>query len=294
MNRSFAVVGAQGQLGCCLVRMLADDPGRRLAAAFSHADLDIADEKAVDAALALLPRESTVLNAAAFTAVDRCESEWEAALRVNRDGPSNLGRSCAKHGHALVHVSTDYVFDGESERDYDEAAFPNPQSAYGRSKLAGEEVLQSIDPEFLVVRASWLFGPGKNFVEAILGQALKRRSEGDETPLKVVDDQVGSPTYAWDLGEGLLALHEAGARGRLHLSNRGATTWYDFAREVLDQAGFSEVAVVRAATADLHLPAKRPRRSVLDCRRAEGLGVALRDWRQALAVYLASPSRMPA
>jgi dTDP-4-dehydrorhamnose reductase len=141
----------------------------------------------------------------------------------------------------------------------------------------------------LVVRTSWVFGRGRNFIAAILAQAEERRRKGDATPLRVVDDQRGRPTYAVDLAAGLLGLVEGGARGLYHLANRGEATWWELARASLDEAGFGDLAIDRIRTQDLRLPAPRPAYSVLDCSKAEGLGVDLRGWREALLAYLRSP-----
>jgi len=146
------------------------------------------------------------------------------------------------------------------------------------------------DPEALVVRTSWVFGPGRNFVGAILRQARLRRSGEARGPLSVVDDQRGCPTYAADLAEGLCALRAAGAQGLYHLCNAGPITWWDFARAILDETGHGDLQIERARTADLSLPAPRPAYSVLDCSRAAALGVRLRGWREALIDYLASPA----
>jgi dTDP-4-dehydrorhamnose reductase len=283
------VTGSQGQLGSCLVRSLEGDPGEELARACSHRELDVADPRAVARLLeGLAPPPDVLVNAAAFTAVDRCESEGEVAMRVNGEAPGHLARLCKQEGIRLVHVSTDYVFDGEGTRPYTEEAKPDPRSAYGRSKLAGERRVLETSPAFLVVRTSWVFGPGRNFVEAILRQARLRREGEASGPLRVVDDQEGCPTYAADLAEGIRALVAAGAGGLVHLSNGGACTWWDFARAILDEAGHGELEIERGRTEELDLPAPRPRYSVLDCSRAASLGVVLRPWRDALRDYLRS------
>jgi dTDP-4-dehydrorhamnose reductase len=140
--------------------------------------------------------------------------------------------------------------------------------------------------EGLVVRTSWLFGPGRNFIEAILEQAAKRRSGEVEGPLRVVEDQRGCPTYAVDLAAGVVALVEAGARGIVHLTNSGSATWWEFARAILDSAVYGDLEVEATATKDLSLPAARPTYSVLSCTRATQLGVTMRPWRDALTAYL--------
>jgi dTDP-4-dehydrorhamnose reductase len=149
-------------------------------------------------------------------------------------------------------------------------------------------------PGFLVARTSWVFGEGRNFVAAVLGQAGARRSGQASGPLRVVDDQRGRPTYAVDLAGGLLGLLEAGAQGLYHVANEGVASWWDLARAALDESGFSGIGIERIATRDLDLPAPRPAWSVLDCSKAEALGVRLRSWREALRAYLASGAPPPA
>jgi dTDP-4-dehydrorhamnose reductase len=280
------VTGARGQLGAALVQVLA---GRGEAVDAHDSTLDVADSDAVAETLLRSPGgpPEILVNAAAFTHVDRCEREPEAAERVNAGAPSGLARLCRGPGVRLVHVSTDYVFDGESKVAYDEDAAPAPQSVYGRTKLAGEQAVLEADPGFLVIRTSWVFGRGRNFVANVLAQAAKRGQAGE--PLSVVDDQTGRPTYATDLAQGIVRLVEGGRCGLYHLAGGGTATWWELARTALDHAGWSELPIERIRTADLDLPAPRPRNSVLDCGKAEAAGVRLRDWREALAAYLDSP-----
>jgi dTDP-4-dehydrorhamnose reductase len=280
------VTGAQGQLGTALLRCLAAR-GARVTA--TDLELDVADADAVEAALLAVPGgpPEMLLNAAAFTAVDRCEREQALAERINAAAPAGLARVCRARGVRLVHVSTDYVFAGDCERPYREEDPPAPRSAYGRTKLAGERAVLAESPDFLVVRTSWLFGRGRNFMGAILAQAQAGR------PLRVVDDQTGRPTYAADLAEGLLRLALAGRRGLYHVANAGVATWWDVARATLDLAGYGEVPVEPIHTDALRLDAPRPRFSVLDCSKAEREGIALRPWRDALADYLASEDAPP-
>jgi len=259
-----------------------------------------------------------VFNAAAYTAVDRCEREEALAYATNAEGAERLARRCKEKGALLVHVSTDYVFDGTASEPYSEAEPTSPASAYGRTKLAGEEGVLSAAASHLVVRTSWVFGPGRNFVAAILEQARKRRSGELTGPLRVVDDQVGSPTYADHLSVGLVSLAEralGGAartdaqpceesdaktpggdaqragepiEGLYHLTSAGHTSWWGFARRILDRTGHEDLEIDRMKTASLDLPAARPAYSVLDTSRAGALGVDLPPWEQGLDDYLAS------
>ena len=252
-------------------------------------EVDIADAAALaDFLGAEGPTPRVVANAAAFTQVDRCEQEPELAGRVNHEGPAVLAEACKRIGARLVHVSTDYVFPGDGSEPYRETDPPGPHSAYGRTKLAGEQAVFEALPEALVVRTSWVFGRGRNFIAAILDQARQRRSATAEGPLRVVDDQIGRPTYAVDLAEGIWQLVEAGASGLYHLSNADQGTWWDLGRFCLDEAGHGDLVVERIRTGDLDLPADRPAWSVLDCSKAEAMGVAMRPWRDAVRAYLRS------
>jgi dTDP-4-dehydrorhamnose reductase len=284
------ITGCRGQLGHALVRQLRADPDSELCAAVDLPEVDVADPAAVARLFRELSAPPDVLvNAAAFTHVDRCEREPEAARRANADAPGVLAEACAAAGIPLAHVSTDYVFAGDADRPYREEDPPAPRSEYGRSKLAGEERVRAVFDDFLLARTSWVFGHGRNFVAAILAQAEARRRGEVSEPLRVVDDQRGCPTYAEDLAAGILALLEARARGLYHLAGGGVATWWDLARATLDARGFEDLVVERIQTADLDLDAPRPAWSVLDCSRAEALGVRLRGWRDALHAYLESP-----
>jgi len=275
-----------------------------LAGAFSRAKLDVSDKGQVQHLKeAVLSEVDVVVNAAALTAVDLCETQSAQAFAVNAEGPALLGQACRETGTSIIHVSTDYVFDGNASEPYSEDHPRNPQSVYGQSKAEGEVRLLESMPEALVVRTSWLFGPGRNFVVAIREQAEKRRRGEAVGPLRVVADQRGTPTYAGDLADGLRRLgrqlrgaensqEEAAAEGGhtlsglMHLSNVGQTSWFSFAREILDQSGFAEVEIEPCETGELNLPAPRPSYSVLDCARAQRLGIRLRTWQAALAAYL--------
>jgi len=279
------VTGSAGQLGTALVGAL----GAR-GHDFGEGDraLDVTNAEALRAfleGLAAGPPE-VLVNAAALTQVDRCEREPELAQRVNALAPASLAKLCAEWKTRLVHVSTDYVFGGEGERPYREEDPVHPRSVYGATKLAGEEAVRAASPRNLVVRSSWVFGRGRNFVAAVLSRA-RSAAEGGEG-LRVVDDQRGRPTYASDLAEGLVTLVEGGARGLYHLANSGEASWWDVARLSLDQAGYAGLPIQRIGSEELHLAAPRPRYSVLDCSRAEGQGVRLRSWQDALEAFLSS------
>ncbi|HUG55256.1 MAG TPA: dTDP-4-dehydrorhamnose reductase, partial [Vicinamibacteria bacterium] len=260
------VTGAGGQLGRELVARL----GGRLAAAATHAQLDVADAAAVQEAVARA-RPDVVFNAAAYNRVDAAESEPLAALAVNAAGVWNLARAAGAAGALLVHVSTDYVFDGLRSTPYAEDDLPRPLGVYGVSKRAGELMLEAAGGPALLVRTSGVFGPGGSrskggsFVDRILDRARSG------APLRVVDDQVFAPTYAPDLAGALIGLAEDGARGVLHVVGEGSCSWHELAVATLELAGIAApVAPVRAA--HLALAARRPAYSVLSTARYRGLG----------------------
>ena len=284
------VTGRTGQLGRCLTRQLEQDAGVETVVAIGREELDLTDAGALGEGVAdwKLCGGDVVVNAAAYTAVDACETDLEAATAVNAIAPERMARACHEAGARFVHVSTDYVFDGQGAAPYREDHPTGPATAYGRTKLDGERRVLGACPDALVVRTSWVFGPGRNFVGAILRQAGLRRSGEVAGPLSVVDDQRGCPTYADDLATGIRELVAAGARGLVHLSNAEPATWWDFARAILDETGHGDLEIDRARTADLGLPAPRPAYSVLDNGRAAELGVELRSWREALVAYLRS------
>jgi dTDP-4-dehydrorhamnose reductase len=258
-------------------------------------DVDVADADALARFFdGLREPPDVVANAAAFTQVDRCEREPELARRANGVAPGLLAERCRELGARLVHVSTDYVFAGDASRPYREDDPPAPRSAYGRTKLEGEQRVRAVSPDFLVVRTSWVFGAGRNFVAAILAQALARRRGEASGPLRVVDDQRGRPTYARDLADGIWRLVEGGARGLYHVANEGVATWWDLARFCLDEAGCRDLEVLKISSGELEVDAPRPAWSVLDTTKAAGQGVALRSWQDAVKDYLrsdASPLR---
>jgi dTDP-4-dehydrorhamnose reductase len=293
MNSHYFVLGKNGQLGRWLTRLVADGEGCALSAAFAHADLDLADRDAVMGLESDCAGDQVdwLLNAAAYTAVDLCETETSACNATNADGPGHLADWCREQKVSLVHVSTDYVFAGDASEPYRESDPTSPQTAYGRSKLEGEvQVLERL-PSAWVVRTSWVFGPGKNFVGAIVRQGVLRKTGKLDGPLRVVDDQLGCPTYAKDLAAGILELTQLQGvepGGVIHLSNTEPCTWWDFARAILDGVGYRDLEIERVATSEFVTPAARPAYSVLDGSKARGLGISLRSWRDALDDYLAS------
>lgn len=268
------VTGAAGMLGSD-VTAAAEAAGHDVTA-LARRDLDIADLRAVAAAVAGA-RPDAIVNCAAWTDVDRAEAEEDAAMAVNGTGVGHLAAAAREHGAHLVHVSTDYVFDGSGTRPYVESDPVAPISAYGRSKLAGEAALDL--ERAACVRAAWLFGAnGGNFAATM----LRLSTERDE--LTVVDDQVGYPTYTGHLAPALVKLAEDRTRGLLHAHGAAdPCSWFDFARAIFEQAG-REMTVHRGDSADLPRPAPRPAYSVLGTERPEA--PHLPDWREGLAAYL--------
>lgn len=223
-----------------------------------------------------------VVHCAAYTAVDRAESEETLAFAVNADGTRNVARECREQGALLVTFGTDYIFDGTSSVPYREEDPARPLSAYGRSKLAAEEALRAEAPDHLLIRTQWLYGPyGRNFVYAILDRA--RRGE----PLRVVSDQRGTPTSARDLADATGRLLESDARGTFHFSNEGETTWFDFASFLLAHAFPGPFSLSPALTGELAHPAPRPAYSVLSKEKYRGFtGDVPRRWEEAVTDFL--------
>jgi dTDP-4-dehydrorhamnose reductase len=229
-------------------------------------------------------RPEAAIHCAAYTAVDRAEAEQELAHAVNATGTGNMARACRERGILLVTFGTDYVFDGEASRPYREEDPVRPLSAYGKSKLAAEEALRESGADHLLVRTQWLYGPGgRNFVLTILEKA--RRCE----TLRVVSDQAGCPTFSRDLAKAVLKLIDVGARGTVHFSNEGETTWYGLAKYVLERSGLAEVPLLPAATRDLPYPARRPAYSVLSKEKYRRItGDSPRRWEAAVVEFLES------
>jgi dTDP-4-dehydrorhamnose reductase len=283
LRRRVLITGASGMLGSDLGPVLAAAGYEVLARPKS--DLDITDEKEVSRALAEV-RPDVLVNCAAFTKVDACETD-PRALEVNAKAVGLLADACGHVSAQLVQVSTDFVFDGSKRAPYVEDDPAEPLSAYGRGKRAGEEEALRL-PGSLVVRSSWLFGrSGWNFIEAILNQV-----ESGKERLSVVNDQIGRPTSATDLSEAILALLEAGASGIYHFANRGEVSWYEFAREILWLAGHGGVPIDATTSEALARPAPRPPYSTLDTGKYERLtGRPVRHFRDPLAEYLALRAR---
>ena len=271
------VTGANGMLGRALAERLSSGNTLLL---WGREEADLADDAAVEEAARGIEFDA-IVNAAAFTEVDRCESEFDLALRGNRDAVRNVARLARERGARLVTVSTDYVFDGTATAPIPPSAPVNPLSVYGRTKLAGERAVQAVSPRWLVVRTAWLVGVhGRNFVEAVRERAARG------LPLEVVDDQRGTPTFTFDLAAALVTLGLGGYTGVLHVTNQGECSRHEQAAEILRQTGLR--APLTAVKSDRHpRPARRPAYSVLDNSAAIAiLGAPLPPWRESLARYL--------
>ena len=273
------ITGADGQLGVELVRALAVQ-GEVIGSTLT--DLDVTDPRCAGRLAALRP--DWVVHAAAATDVDGCESEPERAMAVNAEGTRRVAEGCRQAGAGLAYISTDYVFDGRKGQPYTEEDLPAPLSVYGRSKLEGEHATRALASRWVIIRTAWLYGThGRNFVKTILEKA----AAGER--LRVVDDQVGSPTYAADLADAVGQMLGRGVTGLFHVTNSGSCSWFEFAGRILRLAGAASVPLDRISSAELRRPARRPAYAVLQdaAWRAAGLP-PLRPWPDALAAMLAA------
>ena len=285
-----AVVGAAGQLGRELRRVLPATDTIPL----TRAEADLHDTGVVQARLEAA-RPDVVVNCAADNRVDAAETDARDAVAVNALGVAALARHCRDHDALLVHVSTDYVFDGRATLPYTEDDAPNPLGAYARTKYAGELLAQALAPRHAILRVAGLYaeggsrGKGGNFVDKVLAQARAGR------PLRIVSDQVTAPTWARDVAEAMALLVPriatgAAPSGVYHVTNAGECSWFEFARAALELAGL-RADVTPITTAELAAPAPRPAYSVLANTRLERLGTPLRGWRDALAAYVGDATR---
>ena len=277
------VTGADGQLGRSLRRLGATGANRYT---FTDvAELDITDADAVRRQFGE-HRYDVVINCAAYTNVERAEAEEEAADRLNRLAVRHLAQAAAATGATLIHISTDYVFDGHASTPYTEEATPGPLNAYGRTKLAGEEEIAATGCHALIFRTAWLYSEfGGNFLKTML------RLTAEKEHINVVADQIGTPTYAGDLALALFSIIEggyyAGREGIYHFTNEGACSWYDFAVEIARAAGHDTCRIEPCRTADYPTRAQRPAYSLLDkskVRRTFGLEIP--HWRESMLYCL--------
>jgi len=295
-KRKILTTGSGGMLGTDLVSEFKDDYNvygldlvhRPPVAAGDFSRCDITNEGETLRVISKI-KPDIVIHTAAWTDVDGCELDKDKAYEINSEGTENVALGCKSAGAVLVYISTDFVFNGKKRSPYKETDRPDPLSIYGDSKLLGENAVDRILDRYFILRTSWLYGSsGKNFVDTIIEKARASKE------LKVVDDQVGSPTYTKDLAEAigaLLSQMEFKGKGIYHVSNSGSVSWYDYAKTILKLSG-SKTKVIPISSKELDRPAKRPAMSVLDNSKfSRFTGYKMRNWKAALEEYLAKRGR---
>ena len=278
MTERILIVGGNGQLGNCIRKIAADFENQYEFNFTDSQTLNITDRDSIsDVFYDFKPH--FCINASAYTAVDLAEKEPEKAFAVNAEGVANLAEACEEYNCVLIHVSTDYVFDGETNISYSEDSFTNPQGVYGASKLKGEELATDLNPKTIVIRTSWLYSEfNKNFVKTMLNLF----SQKDE--LGIVADQFGQPTNANDLAEAIMKIIEAEPKtyGIFHFSNYPETTWFEFAQKIAEFSG-SKIKLNAITTEDFPTPAKRPKRSTMSLDKIESIyNIQLKHWENSL------------
>jgi dTDP-4-dehydrorhamnose reductase len=276
-----AIIGANGQLGVDLCRVLSGQ-GITLAA-LTHQDVDVSDSDQVDPVLDAV-RPDVVISTAAYHKVEECEHHPGTSFAVNATGPRNLAQACRRINAVLVHFSTDYVFDGSQKQPYRESDLPHPLNVYGVSKLAGEAMVPFTWGRHFVIRTCGLYGTagssgkGGNFVETMLKKAAG-------SPLRVVNDQVLTPTFTGDLAEAVSQLIRNDAYGLYHVSAEGQCSWYEFARKIFELENLA-VDLKPVSTLEFPSPVQRPAYSVLSKQKLKSLGISMPPWEDGLARYL--------
>lgn len=280
------IAGWQGQVARALVETAPGCPDVT-ACAVGRAALDICEARSIERALSSIS-PTVVINSAAYTAVDEAETEVERAFALNRDGARLLAEAAARRNIPIIHISSDYVFDGSKPTPYVEDDPPSPVTVFGRSKLEGEEAVRAANPKHIILRTSWIFSPGgRNFVKTMLTQAAERPR------LRVVNDQRGTPTYAPHLVDVILELARRTSNGEasvewgiFHAANAGSTTWHGFAEEVFRRSaalGGPVAEVEPIVSSDYPTPAQRPANSQLDCSKLDrAYGLRLPPWQDAV------------
>jgi len=283
--RKILVIGAKGMLGRDLVETLRSSFPKDEITGWDLEEIDIQEERSTVTRIKDLG-PGVIINVAAYTDVDGCELDEKKAFTINAEGMKHVALGAAACGAKAVILSTDYIFDGKKDRPYLEEDPPNPLNVYGRSKWKGEQYVQELVKDALIVRTQWLYGKhGKNFVASILRQAREK------DVLSVVNDQVGSPTYTLDLSQAIALLIEREVRGIFHVANSDSCTWYHYARTILKLSGIEGIKVVPISSKELANPAVRPAYSVLDTKKLkQETGLTLRPWTEALRDYLSSNS----
>jgi dTDP-4-dehydrorhamnose reductase len=284
------IIGADGQLGTDLCKVIP----KKEQIPLTIMDIDISDGKKT---MSVIKKYSpdVVINTAAYHHVDKCEDNKDLAFSVNAEGPKNVAFACKEAGASLVHISTDYVFDGEKGSPYVETDAPHPLSVYAQSKYAGEQNVKDILDKYFIVRSTGLYGAagclgkgGTNFVEGMLKRAAS------QPELKVVTDEILSPTYTLDLADKINQLARTKHYGLYHIVNHGACSWYDFATKIFELVG-KQVVIQKTTSAEFKAKARRPKYSVLKNAHLEELGMDdMRTWQEALRAYLIEKGHLPA
>jgi dTDP-4-dehydrorhamnose reductase len=281
------VIGAKGMLGRDLVEVLRSSSRNDEVIGWDFEDIDIREEQST---IAKIERNypEIVINVAAFTDVDGCESNEEKVFATNAEGMRHVALGALRCRAKVVYLSTDYVFDGKKRGPYLENDPPNPLNVYGRSKLKGEQYVQELVENSLIIRTQWLYGRyGNNFVTSILRQASEKRV------LSIVNDQIGSPTYTADLSKAISVLIQCDVKGIFHVANSDLCTWYTFGQAILKLAGIVGVKIIPISSKELGRPAIRPSYSVLSTQKLKReIGTMLRPWSEALKDYLQSKDRL--
>ena len=282
-QQNILITGANGQLGNCLRDLAADYQDKYLFHYTDVAELDITDAAAVEAYV-VDNRIDIILNAAAYTAVDKAEDDEENSYRINCTAVGNLAEAARKHGLFLVHISTDYVFSGDSETPYVETDTPAPMSVYGSTKLAGERAIVASGCRAVIIRTSWLYSEyGHNFVKTML--KLGRERDG----VRVVCDQIGGPTYAGDLAKAVMAMLEHQPETGVefyHFANEGVCSWFDFAKAIMEMAGLP-CRVEAIPSSEYPAKAHRPPFSVFNLDKTKAaIRMAIPHWRDSLELTI--------
>jgi dTDP-4-dehydrorhamnose reductase len=269
------VTGSKGQLGKELLKLFSDDD----IIGVDIDEMDITDaEQTVNFISEVNP--DIVIHAAAMTDVDGCEKNREAAYKVNILGTRNVALACQKTNSEMIYVSTDFVFAGDKDENYNEFDIPSPLSIYGKSKLEGEKLVKELLNKFYIVRTAWLYGDGHNFVKTMLSLAENKDS------LSIVSDHQGTPTYAKDLAIAISKIIDSGLYGTYHASNDGSCSWYDFAKKIFELKGI-DIDVNPTTAEEFGSPTERPAYSVMDNFALESQDIySMRDWVEALKDYL--------
>ena len=273
------VTGVKGQLGYDVVRELQSRGHEAIGVDIE--EMDITDETAVSRVMEETAPEA-VIHCSAFTAVDRAEEEQELCYKVNVEGTENIAKMCQKLGCKMLYLSTDYIFSGEGHRPWEPEDTPSPLNAYGQSKYQGEVALRQYVDKYFIVRISWVFGiNGNNFIKTML------RLGKENGAVKVVDDQIGSPTYTFDLAKLLVDMIETEQYGAYHVTNEGICSWYEFAKEIFQEANMKEVTVIPVSSEEFPVKAKRPKNSRMSKEKLVQNGFSLLpSWQDAVKRYI--------